>query len=159
MGRGANVLDYSGMTSAINVILTGYDALAGFNGTESTILGGSFSGIHELLGGSGSDSLYTLDVDSSFHIDQVNGGSYHVADAVLLFLDIDNLMAGSGADSFYMEGSGSIGGTLDGGADSDWLDYSSYDSSVTVNLTSGVASGTGGWRTSRTWPVRPSMTA
>ena len=142
-GAGANVLDYSGMTSAINVILTGYDALAGFNGTESNILGGSFSGIHELLGGSGSDSLYTLDADSSFHIDQANGGSYHVGEAVLLFSDMDNLIAGSGADGFYMEGSGSVGGILDGGAGSDWLDYTSYDSSVTVNLTSGLASGTG----------------
>ena len=56
------------------------------------------------------------------------------------------LTSGSGNDSFVItQGSSLNGGTIDGGAGSDTLDYSSYTTFITVNLNAspGIAPGTG----------------
>jgi hypothetical protein len=55
-----------------------------------------------------------------------------------------NLTGGTGIDNFDFQGTGSITGSLNGGAgSSNWLDYTAYSTTVTVDLSKGTATGVG----------------
>ncbi|RMG84481.1 MAG: hypothetical protein D6712_11210, partial [Chloroflexi bacterium] len=56
---------------------------------------------------------------------------------------IENILAGSGDDTFVFADSASVNGLLDGAAGTDTLDYSSYTTSVSVDLNAGTATATG----------------
>src|SRR5262249_15269743 len=60
------------------------------------------------------------------------------------FANIQNFTGGSGNDRYIFANGQSISGRIDGGLGINTLDYSSYTTSVTVNLTTGAASKTGG---------------
>jgi len=57
------------------------------------------------------------------------------------FADLDTFTLGAGDDTFALTGSGSISGSVDGGAGSDLLNYIDYGSAVTVDLSTGEATG------------------
>jgi Ca2+-binding RTX toxin-like protein len=149
-GSGYNTLDYSPYTSALHIVLSGAGA-EGYSGTENLTLGSGFARINRIIGGSASDTLTTLDSDSTFRIDGANAGRYLTGDPageyVLEFVSFDNLLAGSGSDTFYFSGTGFIAGSINGGGGRDTLDYSSYEqgdnSGVSVNLAGGSATGVG----------------
>ena len=61
------------------------------------------------------------------------------------FSSFENLVGGSGTDTFKLSGSGSLSGTIDGGGGTNILDYSLYGTpGVTVNLQTGSATAIGG---------------
>ncbi len=55
-----------------------------------------------------------------------------------------NLTGGTALDEFKFETNGSINGKIDGGAGSNWLNYTNYGLGVIVNLTTGSATGVAG---------------
>jgi Ca2+-binding RTX toxin-like protein len=55
-----------------------------------------------------------------------------------------DLKGGAGNDRFQVSAIGAVSGLLDGGGDSDILDYALYHSRVTVNLQAATATATGG---------------
>jgi Ca2+-binding RTX toxin-like protein len=57
---------------------------------------------------------------------------------------MENLTGGAGADTFKFSPGGSVGGTVTDNGGVNALDYASYGSAVTVNLTTGAATGIGG---------------
>jgi hypothetical protein len=60
------------------------------------------------------------------------------------FSNVENLVGGSGDDTFTFDEGGSVSGTITGGGGSTTLDYSALTEDVTVDLGAGTASFTGG---------------
>src|SRR5262249_7953707 len=60
------------------------------------------------------------------------------------FSGVENLTGGTGVDTFRFGAKGSLSGNIDGGSFGDWLDYSLLSTSVTVDLTTGKATGVAG---------------
>ena len=141
-GAGYDTLDYSAYTSVREITLTDRST-DGFAGTEAS-LGLGFSQINAVIGGSALDTLTTLNSDSSFLIDRINGGTYTNLTNTLEFTYFDNLVAGTGADIFNFSGTGTITTSINSGEGTDEINYSLYDSAVNVNLSTGAASGVHG---------------
>ena len=98
-----------------------------------------------LSGAGGSDSLSGPNQANTWAITGSNAGTL---DGTTAFTGIQNLIGGSGADTFAFATGGALSGTIDGGGGSNTLDFSARSTAVTVTL---VASGankstaTGGW--------------
>ena len=113
----------------------------GYSGSEPSSIGGHFYGVDRLIGGSKSDQLFTLDQDSTFTIDQINGGTYASNSRLLDFTSFDNLISGIGNDVVCMIGTGNIAGSINAGGGVDWINYENYGSGADVNLLEGSGSG------------------
>ncbi len=91
-------------------------------------------------GGPGLDRVRGANQQNTWRIKGSNSGKLNDRD----FSGIENIEGGSDADDFILEALGSISGTLTGGAGSDTLDYSETSAGVTIDLSNGTATGTGG---------------
>jgi hypothetical protein len=59
------------------------------------------------------------------------------------FMGFPNLTGGSSTDVFALQPGSSVTGTINGGSGSNWLDYASWTTPVTVNLAAGTATSAG----------------
>ena len=98
-------------------------------------------GITTFNGGSGANTLVGPNARHTWNITGTNAGN--VA-ARSLSPNIQNLTGGSANDTFKFSNGKGVTGVINGGGGTDTLDYSSYTTGVTVNLTTGTATGTGG---------------
>lgn len=118
-GAGTDTADYTGTASGINVTL---------NAGNATISGGAgndvLTSIENITGGSGAD---TITGDANANLLRGDAGN-------------DNLSGGNGNDTIA---GGAGNDTMAGGAGTDTADYSGATNGVTVNLTTGQASGEG----------------
>jgi len=135
-GGGTDTLNFSGNGGvAIAVNLQ--------TGTASAI-GGTFSGISALVGSAAStNTLTAANITNSWSITGANAGKVNS----FTFSAIENLVGGSGVDVFTFNSAGKVASINGGGAPAnqgDWLDYSSFNSAVTVNLATGVATNVNG---------------
>jgi hypothetical protein len=116
--------------------------LVGGSGNDDfTFTGGSLSGT--INGGAGSNTITGDDNGDSFTITASNAGSI----PSLLsagFSNIQNLVGGTGNDSFAFTGSGSLSGSIDGGAGIDTLDFSAVGSQSIVLAALGGTDGFNG---------------
>lgn len=134
---GNNTLDYSAISGPITLNLQ--------TGT-STAIGQTFSLIQNLIGGSGSgDTLIGPNVNSTWTITGANSGNVN---GTFNFSAVENLTGGTQNDTFKMAPGGFIGGSINGGAGSNTLDYSLATSGVVVNLQTSGSTGVGGGVTS-----------
>lgn len=129
-GGGVNTLDYSG-----------YDAPVTFHLAKMSATGlAGFRNIQILVGSSHKDTLVGPDTGAWFNIDGGNFGNIDLGiDGSIDFLDIENLVGGSGDDTFAFNADGTLTGSIDGGGGSNTLDYSDYGSGVVVDLNTGSA--------------------
>lgn len=130
-GTGSNTLDYSASSGPVTVDL---------QTSTATGISGTFSNIASFVGSSGSDLLIGPDAGAFWTLGGANSGS--VAGAT--FSSFENLLGGSGADSFVFQNGGSVSGNIDGGLGSNALDYSLNAGPVTVNLQTTTATDIGG---------------
>ncbi len=87
-------------------------------------------------GSSATDTLAVgLEGDNLWKITGPNTGQV----GNLTFSGVESLVGGAGNDTFQFGPSGTLRGTIDGGAGSNWLDYSLRTVGVSVNLATGVA--------------------
>jgi hypothetical protein len=96
-----------------------------------------------LNGGSGTNTLTGPNATNNWSITSLNGGSL---DSKVKFTKMQNLVGGTGLDTFKFSTSGKVTSITGGGAPAgqgDWLDYSSFGAlnPVTVNLATGSATG------------------
>jgi Ca2+-binding RTX toxin-like protein len=91
-------------------------------------------------GGGGTNTLIGPSTASPWEISGLDRGSL----GQVSFVSFANLVGGPGVDSFQFGPSGQLSGTIDGAGGGDWLDYSLVRKAVTVNLTTGAATGVGG---------------
>jgi CSLREA domain-containing protein len=134
-GGTADKLDYSALAGPITVNLQTKSAPS-INGGAA----GGFSGIESLAAGKATtDTLVGPDADTNWTVSSAGGGKA----GTFSFSGVENLVGGAGVDVFKFSSSGSIAGTLDGGAaplhKGNWLDYSGLAAAVTVNLQTGSA--------------------
>ena len=144
---GDDTLTYAAFAADVSITLTGKGSLDGMSGT-STLLGGTFSNMNILIGGSGStagsDTLTGRDEDAVFEINTVTSYQVPADSSSVIFSGFNKLVGGNGKDRFKFVGSAVFKGDIDGSANTDLLDYSEYGTAVTVNLGSGVISGLDG---------------
>ena len=150
----ANVIDGGAGADVING-LAGDDTLNG-NGGNDTLDGGAGSdavngnggddlivltSLDTINGGGGDDTLQGNNTDTTWVVSGTNSGSVDTS----TFTNVENLFAGTQNDTFAFTGTGSLSGNIDGNdADMDTLDFSGYDSAVTVDLSNNSASTVGG---------------
>lgn len=144
-GGGSNTLDYSLFPFAVGVNL-------GTHGASQIRAGaaGGFANINKVVGSaSAADTLTGANAYTDWLISAANGGKSGSVD----FAGFENLIGGSGVDSFRFSALGSLSGTLDGGLapahQGNWLDYSGLTTPVTVNLQTGKATDVAGGATGK----------
>src|SRR5262245_31207944 len=131
---GADTLDAAASTTAREFTLTGLGTVDGFRGTEAAI-GGGFSNIEALVGGTASDTLRGLQAGGLWEI----GANRYVSTNTLSFTSVENLTGGNASDAFRVSAIPS--GVLTGGDGSDALDFSTFDGPVNLLLQGADATG------------------
>ena len=119
---GANTLDFTGVSSDVT--------LDRANPANSTNVG-SFIGITNVVGGGGAnDTLVGLNSDATWQLNGSSSGST----AGFTFSGFENLTGGSGQDNFVFSDAWITTGVINGGANTDALDYSALTGGVTIDL-------------------------
>jgi acrosin len=135
---GTNTLDYSALTSAVSVILTGAGTSVGFKGTASAI-GVGFDNITQVIGSlttSAQNQLTGTDQGNLWTITGSDSGTVASGTTSLAFSNIGNLKGGILDDTFTFNTGGSESGIVDGGTGgANTLDYSGLTSTIAVSLT------------------------
>ena len=91
-------------------------------------------------GDSGNDSLQGDNDGNAFTITGSNQGT--LAEKIAgQFFNIENLIGGTGADTFTFDDAGNLTGNLTGGAGADTLDYSARTDDIIITLTGSDATG------------------
>ncbi len=140
-GLGYDTLDYSAYGSAVQINLTALSGLDGFAGSATGITGG-FSNVNALVASPYSDKLTGIDDASLWNIKTDFGGTYSSSGNKLDYSGVESLAGGSGSDQFVIANAVTQGGTIDGGAGSNSLDYSLRNTPANFSL-SGMGSVTG----------------
>ncbi len=133
-------VDLQGAITLGATVFLGFEDLRGGSGNDSFVLSGPAPVGISFAGGDGNDTVTGLSSDSIWVIQSPGGGTV----GGLAFEDIENLRGGVGQDWFQITESGQIVGTLNGGAGSNTLDYSTWTVSVSVSLAMRVGSAIGG---------------
>src|SRR5262249_5733648 len=92
-------------------------------------------------GQGGTNTLVGPNATTTWNITNTNAGTIA---GVATFARFQKLTGGSANDAFKFSAGKSVTGRVDGGGGTDTLDYSAYTTGVTVDLTAGTATGTGG---------------
>jgi hypothetical protein len=132
-GGTADTIDYSALAGPVTVDLQ--------SSAASLIKGGAangFSNIQAFVGSTSSaDTLIGPDTATTWTISSANGGTAGTES----FGGFENLVGGSGNDTFKFVGAGSVSGTVNGGGGTgNKLDYTGLGGPVAVNLQTGSAS-------------------
>ena len=124
-----------------NITFQGFGNLTGgsANDTFDFSGGGSISG--KVNGGAGTNTVVGPNATATWNITDINAGNIP---GVVNFSNIEDLTGGSAGDTFKFSNGKGVTGLVDGRGGTDTLDYSAYTTGVTVNLTTGTATGTGG---------------
>ncbi len=154
-GSGTDTLDFSNYATPRDITLTGLGILDGFKGTDDSIKG-IFDNIDELIVSGSGDTLTGMNAAAIWNLTDV-GGQY-VSGNTLAFENFGILQGGSSTDVFNISGNsvfelnGNAGddtfafgdgailtGNITGGAGVDTLDYSAYNTPITVDLAANTA--------------------
>jgi hypothetical protein len=148
-GRAATLTSYSLTGLAPAAIYFGTDVTAltitGGNGNDTlTVADLSSTMTVTFNGGNGGDRLVGPNTSSYWDITGTNAGN--VA-GLVKFVNVENLVGGTGVDTFWFEPAARLSSINGGGAPAgqgDWLDYANYSAAVSVNLATGKATGVAG---------------
>jgi hypothetical protein len=93
------------------------------------------------IGGSGSNTLQGPDQANTWQLTRPNAGTLNTS---VQFANVQNLVGGSGNDTFAFDNGGSLAGKLDGGGGVNTLDYSAFVGDVAVVMRLALATGVSG---------------
>jgi hypothetical protein len=131
----------TGGVTSLEIYSSSYAANSTFNVTSIPSL---YYGT-ALVGNSGTNTLIGPNTTNTWNITGANAGTL---DTTLGFTGIQNLVGGTGVDTFKFTAAASQVANIDGGGapagQGNWLDYSAFPSAVTVNLATGKATGVTG---------------
>jgi CHAT domain-containing protein len=129
---GIDTLNYSAYATPVTVNLA-------FGTATNT---GVLSNIENLIGGSsGNNTLIGSNTANTWNITGTDSGNIN---GTVSFSSFQNLTGGTGNDTFVFSNGVGVSGTINGGAGTNTLDYSAYNTPITVNLGLGTATNTGG---------------
>ena len=172
---GTNTLDYSGAGATVAITLTALSATPanGFSGSAvHQSVATAFDHITVVVGSDLGDTLTGTDNAADWDIKDIGGssdgiddGTYDNSGTMLDFINIANLTGGAGIDTFVLDTSASlsgsiaggadddsitfgdgssVGGSVDGGAGSDTLDFTDESVATSITLTAAGTSGLSG---------------
>jgi Ca2+-binding RTX toxin-like protein len=130
-GEGTDALDYSAFATAVSINLE----------TASATGIDWFANIKRVVGSNQADTLTGRNTTNVWTLTGVDQGDLN---GLFTFLAVERLTGGTARDVFVFGNTGSVSGVINGGPSGDWLDYQSVPGSVSVDLTRGTASKTGG---------------
>jgi hypothetical protein len=130
-GAGNNVVDYSALTTPVTINL---------GGGSSTGVGGSFSNITTLIGGSGQNNIIGPSGPAAWNI--IGPNTVQVLGTT--YTHLQSINAGAGDDTFTFVGDGRLDGLIDGGGGNNTLSYAGFNGDVVVNLRRHTATAVGG---------------
>lgn len=133
----AAALQISGLRG---INLTGVQTLSirGGTGNDRLQLVGPLAGLATTFhGGGGTDTLIGPDTSNVWLATSANAGTLN---GTVAYQSVENLIGGSGADHFALAPGRVPGGSIDGGAGDDTLDFSAFTQGLVVNLGAGTAS-------------------
>ncbi|WP_010582160.1 beta strand repeat-containing protein [Schlesneria paludicola] len=136
-GLGANTLDYSNRTDAIQI-----NRLL----NSSTAIGGSFDQINQVIGGSNSSNTFIGDdYSNTWNLNDPSGNAGTVVSTLttIQFQGFQNLYGGASTDIFKFSDGAFVSGVISGGAGTNTIDYSARTDTVDVNLQTQTATGVG----------------
>jgi hypothetical protein len=110
--------------------------LNGGGGNVFTDAGTAGSNRIVLNGGAGANTLVGANATTAWSLSGLDSGRV----GSISFTGVQNLLGGSGADTFAFGPGGGLSGTIDGGGGVNTLDYSGYGGSLLVDLPLGLAS-------------------
>ena len=139
---GDDTLNFNAYSSVRNFALTALGTTDGFDGTVNGITAG-FADINIITGGTALDTLTGLNADSHWAINAANSGIYTSTNS-LSFGAVDTLIGNAAADRFDFAVGATLSGLVNGGSGTDELDYADFNTSVTVDLSTGLATGVNG---------------
>ena len=113
-GAGVNVLNLSGRTTA------DFDLASSSSGAVSGVTGG-YSNVTSLTGNGSTSTLTGTNTGSTYAVTTAGAGTVFDGIGSTSFSSIASLVGGTGADAFTLSGSGSLAGSVDGGAGSNTL--------------------------------------
>jgi PKD repeat protein len=159
-GAGANRYTMAGTQTGAATIIRGSGkantlygpTLAGAAANLWTITGGntgtldgaiSFTGVQNLVGGAGANTLTAPNLANTVAITAHNAGTLSISTGAVHFTSMQNLVGGTLSNTFVFSRGAGVSGTITGHGVSR-LDYSAYRAAVSVNLVLGTATGTGG---------------
>ena len=129
---GTNTLDYSLYVAShpvtVNLANTSVKNLNGGTGR-------GFTNITSVVGGAGVDTLIAANTSNTWKLTAPNKGTINTTFA---FSSFETVSGGSGADIFSFANGATMSGRIYGANGTNWLDYSAYSTSVTVNLATGA---------------------
>jgi CHAT domain-containing protein len=129
---GIDTLNYSAYATPVTVNLA-------FGTATNT---GVLSNIENLIGGSsGNNTLIGSNTANTWNLTAANTGNIN---GTVGFSSFQNLTGGTDNDTFVFTKDVGVSGTINGGAGTNTLDYSAYNTPITVNLGLGTATNTGG---------------
>jgi Ca2+-binding RTX toxin-like protein len=150
-GTGTDTFSFAADTFGRTVTLTG-NVVDGFAGNSSSLLSGGFTGVDSLTGGAANDTVVGQDIASTWEVDGTNryfdattsrsvkfsafenlqggtsGDTYNVIGNQTF-----NLLGGDGDDTFDFADMATLTGTIDGGNNSDVVDFQRYSVGVAAN--------------------------
>ena len=131
-GAGSNTIDMSAYTTAVSVNLAS---------SRATGLGGSYSSIQTFIGGTNASNAVAGPASATtFNITALNTFNANG----LSFSNYGTIIGGASQNQFVLGNGAGLSGTINGGVGGkNWLDYSAYTTGITVNLTTGAATGFG----------------
>ena len=147
-GGPTDTLTYNGYSNAVAVNITG-TVLAGnppvVSSGTATAIGAGFTNITGFVGSAQSDTLTALlPIDLTWNIPSV--GNESLANPTFItppipFSSFENLISGSGNDTFKFPNGPLSGVSVDGGSGTNTLDYTGYTGNLSVSLSNAGVSG------------------
>lgn len=102
---------------------------------------GGFANIHDFVGSATvADTLVGANTTNTWTLNSMTGDTVNS----IAFNGFANLDGGTGLDAFVFGAGATVTGKINGGGGGDWLDYAAYATPVTVNLSTGTATGVSG---------------
>jgi len=114
-----------------SIVFNDFNHLVGGSGTDDFILSSSGSITGSILGGSGQDSLKANNIENTWNITGTEIGNMN---SVASFSQLEELIGNSDTDKFIFSDGSSFTGNIDGGDETDTIDYALMTSPLTVNL-------------------------
>jgi hypothetical protein len=124
--------------------LAGLTIHGGTGGNTFIVSSTSSTAMLTIAGGGGNNTLVGPNADSTWNITAQNAGTLVVGASTTTFSAIQNLIGGSGADTFILSDGAGVAGNIDGGAGSNTLNEAAYTAAVVVDLLANTATGVGG---------------
>jgi hypothetical protein len=132
-GSFVNGVSYGGIDRII------FSAAAGDN--TITVASVAAGVAYTLNGDGGNDTLVGQGTANAWRITSLNGGYV----GTVAFSSMENLTGGAGDDAFFLSNGKGVSGRINGGGGvRNWINDTAYTTPVTVNLTTGAATGVGG---------------